>query len=45
MITHEGVDLIHDLTNVHGKVGNYVRLAKKFPVYPVLEFRLAYRIF
>lgn len=45
LITHEGVDLIHDLTNVHGKVGNYVRLAKKFPVYPVLEFRLAYRIF
>lgn len=45
LITHEGVDLIHDLTNVHGKVGNYVRLAKKFPIYPVLEFRLSYRIF
>lgn len=45
LVTHEGVDLIHDLTNVHGKVGDYVRLAKKFPVYPVLELRLSYRIF
>lgn len=45
LITHEGVDLVHDLTNVRGKVGNYVKYAKKFPVYPVLEFRLSYRLF
>lgn len=45
MITHEGVDLVHDLTNIGGKVGDYVNLASKFPVYPVLEFRLSHRIF
>ena len=45
MITHEGVDLVHDLTNVRGKVGDYVDLARKFPVFPVLEVRLSYNLF
>lgn len=43
--THEGIDLVYDVENIKGKVGNYVSLIKKFPVFPVLELRVTRRIF
>lgn len=43
--THEGVNLAKDVTNIKGKVGDYVDLMKSFKVYPVLSFRIAYTIF
>lgn len=45
IVTHDGTDLTRDVSNISGKVGSYVRLAKKFKVFPVLDFRLVYNIF
>ncbi len=39
------VDLAKDLDNVRGKVGTYTRMIKKFKVYPVLNFRIARKLF
>lgn len=44
-ITHDGVDLMNDLVNVKSSIQKYLNIAKKFPVYPVLEFRVSQRIF
>lgn len=45
IITHDGVDIAHDLTNVNGQVGDVLRVIKRFPIYPVLEIRFARDIF
>ena len=45
VVTHDGTDLIRDVSNISGKVGNYVSLAKTFKVFPVLDVRLVYNIF
>lgn len=45
VITHEGVDLTHDVENVNGKLGRYVDTAKFFKVFPLLEVRISRRIF
>lgn len=43
--THDGVDMINDLTNVRGDVKDYLDFANHFAVYPVLNLRLAIRLF
>lgn len=43
--THDGTDLIHDVENIDGKVGDYVNGIEKFKVFPLLNFRIAYKIF
>jgi hypothetical protein len=43
--THDGTDLTKDVENIRGKVGDYVDLAKKIKVFPVLNLRVAYRLF
>ena len=45
IVTHEGVNLTNDVSNISGKVGDYVSLAKKFKVFPVLDVRFVYTIF
>lgn len=45
VLTHDGVDLANDVTNVRGKVGTYVDVISAFKVYPVVNFRIAYKIF
>lgn len=45
VITHEGVDLMNDLTNVRASVKKYLDIMKCFPVYPVIEIRLSQRLF
>lgn len=45
IVTHEGVDLTKDVSNISGKVGDYVSLAKSFKVFPVLDVRFVYHIF
>lgn len=45
LVTHEGVDLIHDVKGVSGKVGDYVDLARAMNVFPVLNVNLSYRLF
>jgi hypothetical protein len=39
------VDLVNDVKNVKGKVGTYVDLIKVFKVFPVINLKIAYRIF
>jgi len=45
VITHEGVDLVHDVKNVSGKVGSYVDAIDKFKVYPMLNVHITHRLF
>ncbi len=45
VITHDGVDLAKDVENISGKVGRYVKFFKALKAYPVLELRIAHRIF
>lgn len=45
VVTHDGTDLINDLENVRGKVGDYVDVVNKFSVFPVLNVHLTKRIF
>lgn len=45
LITHDGTDLTHDVTNIKGKPGDYVDLMKSFKVYPVVSVRFAYTLF
>lgn len=45
LITHDGTDLIKDVENVRGKVGDYVDCISHLKIYPVLNLRLSYRLF
>lgn len=45
LITHDGTDLIKDVENVRGKVGDYVDVISHLKIYPVLNLRLSYRLF
>ncbi|MCF0202376.1 MAG: hypothetical protein HUK08_03330 [Bacteroidaceae bacterium] len=45
LITHDGTDLTNDVTDVRGKVGDYVSAAKKFKVFPGLNFKISKTIF
>lgn len=44
VITHEGVDIAHGLTNINGQVDRYVKLSNHFPVYPLVKLSLSRRI-
>ena len=39
--THDGT-VLNDLVNLRGKVGDYMNLMKAIPVYPTIDFRVAY---
>lgn len=43
--THDGTDLMNDVENVHGKVGDYIDIMKSFKVFPVLNLRITKRLF
>ena len=45
VVTHEGVDLVNDVVNVNGKVGDYVDIINTFKVFPSVNFRIAYKLF
>lgn len=45
LYTHDGVDLINDVENIGGSIGDNVRFFKKFKFFPVLELRLSHKIF
>lgn len=45
VITNDGVDMTNELTNIHGKVGDYMSLMRGLKVYPTLEFKLSYTFF
>ncbi len=45
IVTNEGVNLTKDVVDIKGRVGSYVRFARNFKVYPMLNFRLSFRTF
>lgn len=45
ILTHDGTDLVRDVMNIRGKVGDYVRLIKGVKVYPVLQLQVSRRLF
>ncbi|MBQ8991077.1 MAG: hypothetical protein IJ084_03615 [Prevotella sp.] len=45
LYTHDGIDLLNDVENIGGQVGDYVDLFKAFKVYPVLNLRITKRLF
>ena len=44
VVTHEGIDLVKDMRNVRGKVGDYVKLIKDVKAFPVVEMKVSYRL-
>lgn len=45
IVTHDGTNLAKDVTDIKGKVGDYVKVIKAFKVFPVIDLRVSYRIF
>ena len=45
LYAHDGTDLINDVENITGKVGDYVDMMSKLVVYPVANVRFTYTIF
>lgn len=45
LLDHSGVDLMHDVENVRGQVGDYIELARHVKAFPVLEIKIARRLF
>lgn len=45
LIDHSGVDLMYDVENIGGQVGNYVEFARNFKAFPVVEVKLVRRLF
>ncbi len=45
IITHDGVSMTDDLTNVNGQVNDILNVIKHSPVYPVFEIKFARKLF
>ena len=43
--THDGTDLVYDVKDVPGKVGRYVDIVNGFKVFPVVELKIARKLF
>ena len=43
--THDGINLMKDVTGIEGQVGNYIDAFKALKVYPVLNLKISRRIF
>lgn len=45
IIMHDGTDIMHDVTDLSGKIGEYCDAARQFKVFPVISLRLTRRLF
>lgn len=45
IITHDGTNLTKEVENIGGKVGSYVNALKKLKIFPVVDFKVSYRLF
>lgn len=45
VITHEGVDIAHDLKNLNGQIQKYIDISNKLSVYPVIKIGISRRLF
>lgn len=43
--THDGTEIVHDLTNLNHQIEDYVKLIRPLKVFPLLNVSLTYRIF
>lgn len=43
--THDGTEIVYDLTNLNHQIDHYVKLIRPFKVFPLLNLSLSYRIF
>lgn len=43
-VTGTDINFTKDLVNIRGKVGDYVKVFKAFPVYPVVAIKISYNI-
>lgn len=43
--THDGTEIVGELTNIYGQVDRYVDIIKPLKVYPILNAAISYRIF
>ena len=41
IITHDGTNLTHDITNIEGQMGKYMDLARRFTVFPMLSIGIS----
>lgn len=41
IITHDGTNLTQDITNIEGKMGQYMNLARRFTVFPMLSIGIS----
>ena len=42
--THDGTEIVHDLTNLNHQIDKYVKMVRPFKVFPVLNITLTYRL-
>ena len=45
LVTHDGTDLVHDVVDVKGQVGTYVKIVTAAKVYPILNINFSRRFF
>ena len=45
LTTHDGTDLIHDVEDIGGKVGDYVKVMKEIKAFPLINLRIGYKLF
>lgn len=45
VITHEGVDIAHDLRNLNGQIQKYIDISNRLTVYPVIRIGISRRLF
>lgn len=45
LVDHNGVDLMYDVENIRGQVGDYVNFARHAKAFPVLELKITRRLF
>lgn len=45
VILNDGTNMNKELINVRGKVGDYLKIIKALPVYPVVQFKISYQLF
>lgn len=45
LVDHSGTDLMYDVENVGGQVGDYIELARHVKAFPVVELKLSRRLF
>lgn len=45
LVDHSGVDLMYDVMNIDGQIGDYVDLARHLKAYPILEVKLTRKLF